>query len=288
MRCLSSLFSHSTKISTSFGDVAKSGFQCDVAVGDAKPNLIDGNVRYTLYWIRLKLQPRDSIMARRTISRIRPGSRSNNQGSRQGTRQNLLEAAGHVFAEKGFERSTAKEISQRAHTNTAAVNYYFGGIEGLYEAVLEEARTQIFSVQTIGKAIEGKNNPKERLEAVFGAVVQTLLGPLSSSWVLRVLARDMVTPSPASDAAKDKLILPRALILRRFVGEYVNLPEDDPAVARACVSLMAPFCMLVLADRRRMKRALPSLGLAPEDAPDFARHLVKFALAGLESLKRKV
>jgi len=56
----------------------------------------------------------------------------------------------------------------------------------------------------------------------------------------------MVTPSPTTDAAKEKLILPRALILRRFIGELMGLPEDDPAVARGCISLMAPLCMLVL------------------------------------------
>jgi AcrR family transcriptional regulator len=225
-------------------------------------------------------------MAQRTISRTR-SAQSKNDEDFHGTRRHLLEAAGQVFAEKGFERSTAKEISERAHTNTAAVNYYFGGIEGLYAAVLEEARNRIFSVQTIGKAIEGKTDPKAKLEAVFGAVVQTLLGPLSSSWVLRVLARDMVTPTPASDAAKEKFIQPRALILKRFVGEFLGLPKDHPAVARACVNLMAPFCMLVLADRRSMKRTLPSLGLDPEDAPDLARHLVQFAVAGLEAVKRE-
>jgi AcrR family transcriptional regulator len=226
-------------------------------------------------------------MARRTIGRTRPAWRSRSEEDRQSTRQHLLEAAGQVFAEKGFERSTAKEISERAHTNSAAVNYYFGGIEGLYDAVLEEARSRIFSVQTISQAVEGKTDPKAKLEAVFGVVVQTLLGPLSSSWVLRVLGRDMVTPTAASDAAKEKLILPRALILRRFVAEFVGLPEGHPAVARACVSVMAPFCMLVLADRHRMKRALPSLGLGTDDAPDMARHMVQFAVAGLEALKRE-
>jgi TetR/AcrR family transcriptional regulator, regulator of cefoperazone and chloramphenicol sensitivity len=226
-------------------------------------------------------------MAPRTISRIRPSSRSKTEEYRPSTRQHLLEAAGQVFAEKGFERSTAKEISERAHTNTAAVNYYFGGIEGLYDAVLEEARNSIFSDQAIENAISGKADPKAKLEAVFGAVFQTLLGPVSSSWVLRVLARDMVTPTSASDAAKEKLILPRALILRRFIGEFVGLPDDHPAVAYACVSLMAPFCMLVLADRRRMKRALPDLGLGPGDAPDLARHMAKFALAGLEAMRRE-
>jgi hypothetical protein len=35
-----------------------------------------------------------------------------------------------------------------------------------------------------------------------------------------------------------------------------------------------------------MKRALPSLALAPEDAPDLARHLAQFALGGLEAVRR--
>lgn len=124
-------------------------------------------------------------MARR-ITRTRPASRSRIGEGRQGTREHLLEAAGRVFAEKGFERSTAKEISERARTNTAAVNYYFGGIEGLYAAVLEEARNRIFAVQTIETAIAGQTDPKAKLEAVLGVVMQTLLGPVSSSWVLQV------------------------------------------------------------------------------------------------------
>ncbi|HKX09331.1 MAG TPA: CerR family C-terminal domain-containing protein [Stellaceae bacterium] len=226
----------------------------------------------------------DDLTMVRRITHGRPALRPRLGERRQGAREHLLEAAGQVFAEKGFERSTAKEISERAHTNTAAVNYYFGGIEGLYAAVLEEARNRIFSDQAIESAVAGKTDPKAKLEAIFGLVIQTLFGPVSSSWVLRVLGRDMVTPTAASDAAKEKLILPRALILRRFVAEFVGLPEEHPAVARACVSVMAPFCMLILADRRRMKRALPSLGLGPGDAPAMAQHLVQFAIAGLAAI----
>ena len=222
----------------------------------------------------------------RQVSRTRHALQSKGWERRQSTREHLLEAAGQVFAEKGFERSTAKEISERAGVNTAAVNYYFGGIEALYAAVLEEARNRIFSDQAIENAVAGKTDPKAKLEAVFDLVVQTLLGPVSSSWVLRVLGRDLVTPTAASDAAKEKLILPRALILRRFVAELVDLPEDHPSVARACISIMAPFCMLILSDRRRIRRALPGLGLGPDDAPDMARHLVQFAIAGLEAVAR--
>jgi AcrR family transcriptional regulator len=205
---------------------------------------------------------------------------------RQSTRQLLLEAAGHVFAKKGFERSTAKEICERAGTNTAAVNYYFGGIEALYAAVLDEARSRIFSVRAIGLAIEGKTDPRSKLQAALDVIIQTLLGPVSSSWVLQVFGRDMVTPSPTTYAAKEKLILPAARILRGFVGEVMGLPEDDPAVARGCFTLIAPICILILGDRRILKRAFPSFGLGAEDAPALARHMVDYAIAGLDAAAR--
>jgi AcrR family transcriptional regulator len=204
---------------------------------------------------------------------------------RQKTQLQLLEAAGQEFAEKGFERTTAKEICERAGTNTAAVNYYFGGIEGLHAAVLEEARNRLFSADAISKAVAGKSDPKAKLEAVLKVVASALTGPLSSSWVFRVLGRELVSPSSMLET-KEKVILPRARLLRQFIAELMKLPEDHPAVARGCVSLMAPICMLILADRGHLARALPAMGLKPDDAPPLARHMFRYALAGLEAVAR--
>jgi len=225
-------------------------------------------------------------MARRTIGRTASSAAIRAREDRQTTRRHLLEAAGHVFAEKGFEGSTAKEISERAQTNTAAVNYYFGGIEALYAAVLEEARHRVFAEEAIGAAVAGKTDPRAKLGAALGVVVETLLGPASSSWVLRVIGRDLVTPSPTTTAAKERLVLPRARILRQLVAELMGLDEDDPAVAYGCITVMAPICMMILADRRMMKRALPALGLDAADAPALARHLALYAVAGLEAAGR--
>src|SRR5271170_5428548 len=97
-----------------------------------------------------RLQTRMDRMVRQTSSGGRP-ARSKTEDDRVSTREHLLEAAGHVFAKKGFERSTAKEICERAGTNTAAVNYHFGGIEALYAAVLDEARSRILSVRAIAR-----------------------------------------------------------------------------------------------------------------------------------------
>jgi AcrR family transcriptional regulator len=48
------------------------------------------------------------------------------------TRLSLLEAAGDVFAEKGFWKTTHEDICSRAKANVAAINYHFGSKENLY------------------------------------------------------------------------------------------------------------------------------------------------------------
>jgi TetR/AcrR family transcriptional regulator, regulator of cefoperazone and chloramphenicol sensitivity len=202
----------------------------------------------------------------------------------QGTRRRLLEAAGQIFADKGFDRATGKEICERAGTNTAAVNYYFGGMEGLYAAVLWEAHNRFVTFEMASAAVAGQTDVKGRLEAIIRLIIRTITGPVSSSWVLRVLGREILAASAALDTIREKEIVPKARLLRSIVSELMDLPEDHPAVARGCVSVLAPCFMLLLFDRRTLKRALPKLSLSAEDSDALVQHLVQFSLAGLTAV----
>ena len=53
----------------------------------------------------------------------------------------VLDTAASVFAEKGFRATTAREICARAGIHTAAVNYYFGGMEACFTR--QSSRTPI-------------------------------------------------------------------------------------------------------------------------------------------------
>jgi len=223
-------------------------------------------------------------MTERTTNRTRPASRRQRAEEDQGTRGRLLEAAGQVFAEKGFDRATGKEICERAGTNTAAVNYYFGGIEGLYAAVVREAHDRFVPFAAASAAVAGKADARAKLEAILELLLRTLTGPVGSSWALRVLVREIAAPSPALDVLREKEFLPKTRILRAIVSELTGLPEEHPAVARGCISVIGACYPLLLLDRRTLKRAFPNLGLAPEDAGAWVRHLLQFALAGLAAI----
>lgn len=51
-------------------------------------------------------------------------------------KQRILEAALHVFALKGFDAASVRDITEAAEANVAAVNYYFGSKVDLLRAVV--------------------------------------------------------------------------------------------------------------------------------------------------------
>ena len=60
-----------------------------------------------------------------------------------GTRQRVLAAAAEVFADRGYEKATVREIVERAGANVNAVNYYFQGKRGLYQTLFEHAHQHV-------------------------------------------------------------------------------------------------------------------------------------------------
>ena len=59
----------------------------------------------------------------------------NDLAQREASRR-LLDAASEEFARHGYAGARIRHIVDAAQVNLAAVNYYFGGKEGLYRATL--------------------------------------------------------------------------------------------------------------------------------------------------------
>jgi AcrR family transcriptional regulator len=229
-------------------------------------------------------------MSRRNIvsqrRRPAPAGRREAAPRRQSTREQLLETAGQVFSEKGFAGATGKEICERSRANTAAVVYHFGGMDNLYGAVLQEARNRLAPSEALASAVAGETHPKEKLSAFIGLLVRVLSGPASSTWAARLMSREMISPTAIFDEMRKKEMRARAGILKSIVSELTGLPDDHPAVARACVNIMAPFGILLLMTPQRIEKAFPALSFGPESAQDTTRHMVQFALGGLAAIAR--
>jgi AcrR family transcriptional regulator len=63
------------------------------------------------------------------------------------TRAEIMEVATHEFADQGYAGARVDEIAAKTRTTKRMIYYYFGGKEGLYLAVLEQAYGHIRSLE---------------------------------------------------------------------------------------------------------------------------------------------
>jgi AcrR family transcriptional regulator len=61
----------------------------------------------------------------------------------QANRARIVKAAIEEFAARGFKGASMDAIAARTHTTRALINYYFGGKEKIYIAVLEQVYSEI-------------------------------------------------------------------------------------------------------------------------------------------------
>jgi TetR/AcrR family transcriptional regulator, regulator of cefoperazone and chloramphenicol sensitivity len=199
------------------------------------------------------------------------------------TKAQILEAAGLVFSQKGFDRATGKEIAERSGSNSAAINYYYGGFEGLYAEVLVEAHRRLMSYDEMAAIAHSSTTPEDKLRRLIRLAVSATQGSAASAWGLRVLSREFLSPSPVFHVLQDRELLPKRQLVFEIVAEVLDRPVDDPVVARCCLSIMAPIAMLLIADPKVTAQTFPQLGSGTAAAEALADHLLRFSLAGLSA-----
>ncbi len=100
-----------------------------------------------------------------------------------GSKRRLLDAAEALFAEKGFEAVSVRDITQRAEANVAAVNYHFGSREELVTLVMMRYikpvnEERLARLEAVERSWGVKSVP---LEEVIDAFVRPLVSQVKRS-----------------------------------------------------------------------------------------------------------
>ena len=98
-------------------------------------------------------------------------------------RAQLLQAALRLFSEKGFAKTSTREIAQAAGANIAAISYYFGDKAGLYRAVFTEPMGS--ASDDIAVYNQAHLNLRQSLEGFFASFLE----PLKQGELVRLCTR---------------------------------------------------------------------------------------------------
>lgn len=220
----------------------------------------------------------------------RPGG---DGGTSQGTPERVLHAAGRIFAENGYRNATVRQICEVAGANVAAINYHFGDKQGLYDRVLKHALSSVGEGR-IGESAAQRGSqaapPADRLRVIIHTLLSQLLHRDESTMYVRLIARELLDPTPALERLIDEGIRPPFGVLLEIVEALFGLAADrasDPAVDRAairrCTSSILAQCLFYCVGRPIILR-LPledEIGLQITD--ELADHVTGFSLAGIRA-----
>ena len=84
-------------------------------------------------------------------------------------KQKILDAAIHLFAARGFEGTSIREISRAMNMSISGIYYYFGSKEGLAEAIIENNSQRL--IAEIRRIVDAEKEPVAR----FRKLVETNL-----------------------------------------------------------------------------------------------------------------
>ncbi len=99
-------------------------------------------------------------------------------------RQSLIDSATAVFAERGYDCATTREVAERANCAEGLIHRYFNGKRGLLLAILESRATQV--VEDFVGALPDRDTLEEEIEKV-------ILWHLDTMWERRDFMRVAVS-----------------------------------------------------------------------------------------------
>jgi AcrR family transcriptional regulator len=198
------------------------------------------------------------------------------------TRTKLLDAAGQVFAESGFQAATVREICARAGVNIALVNYHFGDKLELYTEVLRHS-VGASGQGIIKQAIGSTARPEQAFRELIHAMLLRVSRAERPGWHFRLMMHEFAQPTPAMASVIDETMRPVYNRFRELVGKMLHLAPDHDQVLLSTHSVIAQVVHYAHG-RHVISRVWPELELNPERIEQIATHIADFSLAGLRQI----
>ncbi|MEM1227942.1 MAG: CerR family C-terminal domain-containing protein [Planctomycetota bacterium] len=199
------------------------------------------------------------------------------------TRERLLNAGMSLFAKKGFEKATVREICKHADANLNAIKHHFGDKWELYLAVLQHCRDAGGSAVELD--VQRDSSAEEQLHAFIHSVVKTMFKRRESTvarFGFQLMMRELQNPTGALKVGMKFFIVPYWNRLNAILDEL--LPDDVDQVSR---NLMAFSVMGQISSYRfnepMMKFVVSKSEFDRISAKKVADHITRVTLAAAQS-----
>ena len=187
-------------------------------------------------------------------------------------REQIVEAATQVFAEKGFRRATIREIARAAGISEGTIYNYFEDKDALLMAILERLN------ETERRAEDFEEGMAATFEGFLGEYLRRRFSLIwENREVFRVVLSEMLVNAELRELYLRQVVAPTMRIAEdnfRSRMEQGEVRETDPALAMRSVAgaVLGVLVLGLLGDQEVVSR--------PDEVPDV---LAKLLIHGLDT-----
>ena len=198
-----------------------------------------------------------------------------NEKTVQDAKEKLLAAATRLFAEKGFAGVSIRQLAEAAGVNSAMISYYYGGKEGLYEAVLTTQYERLLGKFEAIAVLQAPVKEKIRQYAEVIRLNHTAEQPLMA----RLIQGELTSPT----ACMEKVVRNYTSRIARIVSGIVQQGVEDgefrqdipPLFATLALAGMLNFYFIL---REATRAIVPIFSVGDEE---FVEAALKIYLKGM-------
>lgn len=199
---------------------------------------------------------------------------------REESRQRLLTAAVHCFAEHGFSKTSTRSIAEAAGVNIAAISYYFGDKAGLYRAAFTEP------MGTPKDDIALFDGPQLSIDEALRGLYSGFIEPLKQNKLvqqcIRLHMREMVEPTGLWQEEVQQGVMPYHAALAKVLMRHYQLRKPDDDIDRLVMTIVA-LGVYMYVGRDIALQLHPHLVTTPKALDVMADRLVMYARAMVDA-----
>jgi AcrR family transcriptional regulator len=200
------------------------------------------------------------------------------------TRDRILLAAQRLFADKGFDATSVRDITTEADCNVASVNYHFGGKDKLYLETFRSMLTVLRDrrLELMAELMEREPSPtlEEFVETFAVIMIEPLVGDSRGRMFLNLVSREMIAPRLPDGVLVSEFFEP---MMERSTAALLEVgPRLEPMSARMCVMSLVGQLLHAL----KAHHVLAQTGwsdVLPTEHSDQMAHFVRFSVGGIRA-----
>lgn len=192
------------------------------------------------------------------------------------TREKIKIAAGQLFAERGYQGVTVRDIVQEAGVHLSALNYHFQNKETLYREVLMVACQKTGISQKDQQQLE-QLAPYVALSLLVSESLKVYQLETDENWQNRLISRECWEPSHVFDEVVATHFQPEINFISQLIGKNVNKTAEDPQVRFAAIALLGLLETFGLY-QRFIEAVVPGLSEKLNERNALAKHLTRLTV----------